>query len=65
MSKHGKTDMVRGVKHRAEKAKPARLDEDRKAKPLTTLVAHIPTDGRCVNASDWIDELRDQDPSKK
>ncbi len=53
------------TKTKKPKARPARVDTDRKAKPLTTLVAHIPTDGRCVNASDWIDELRDQDPNAK
>jgi len=37
----------------------ARLDADRTAKPRTELVAHVPTDGRCVRPGDWIDELRD------
>lgn len=38
----------------------ARLDEDRRAKPRTKLVAHVPTDGRCVRLTDWIDEIRDE-----
>jgi hypothetical protein len=40
-------------------AVPARLDADRTAKPKTELVAHVPTDGRCVNPTDHIDEIRD------
>jgi hypothetical protein len=49
-------------KAKKPRARPARLDADRKARPLTVFVAHVPTDGRCVRPTDHIDELRDQDP---
>lgn len=49
MSQYGKTDMVRGVKHRANKAKPARVDADGTAKPLTVFRGKKPAPGVCYD----------------
>jgi hypothetical protein len=40
--------LVEGNRPKPEpKAKPARLDADRTAKPLTRLISHVPLDGKC------------------